>query len=77
MRTAAFAAGAALALPFHLLLADPADANAARIAQESRAGFESLDRLPLVDYPAVWAAKARARPRPRVGQRKAACFSDV
>ena len=33
--------------------------HAARLAQESRAAFESLDRLPLVDYPAVWAAKAR------------------
>jgi len=34
-------------------------ANAARIAQESRATFESLDCLPLIDYPSVWAAKAR------------------
>lgn len=33
--------------------------HAARLAQESRAAFESLERLPLVDYPAVWMAKAR------------------
>ena len=41
------------------LIADHPFINAARIAQEGRAAFESLDRLPLVDYPAVWAAKAR------------------
>ncbi len=33
--------------------------DTARLAAESRAAFESLDRLPLVDYPAVWAAKSR------------------
>lgn len=31
----------------------------ARLASESRAALASLDRLPLVDYPAVWEAKAR------------------
>jgi len=31
----------------------------ARLAATSRAAFETLDQLPLVDYPAVWAAKAR------------------
>lgn len=33
--------------------------HAARLAQESRAAFQDLERLPLIDYPAVWAAKAR------------------
>ena len=41
------------------LLTDFPFAKAARIAQASRAAFESLERLPLVDYQAVWAAKAR------------------
>jgi glycogen operon protein len=32
---------------------------AARLAQASRAAFASLDQLPLIDYQAVWTAKAR------------------
>jgi glycogen debranching enzyme len=35
----------------------------ARLAAENRATFESLDRLALVDYPAVWAAKSRVLER--------------
>ena len=41
------------------LLARHPLAAAARLAQESRAAFVSLEQLPLVDYPAVWAAKSR------------------
>ena len=41
------------------LLASHPLAAAARLAEESRAAFVSLERLPLVDYPAVWAAKSR------------------
>ena len=41
-----------------LLASHPLEA-AARLAEKSRAAFASLERLPLVDYPAVWAAKSR------------------
>jgi glycogen operon protein len=41
------------------LISDLPLPRTARQAQESRASFAVLDRLPLVDYPAVWQAKAR------------------
>jgi glycogen operon protein len=41
------------------LLTDLQLPGAARLAQESQEAFAQLDHLPLVDYPAVWQAKAR------------------
>lgn len=41
------------------LLSDLPLPKAARLAEESHAAFASLERLPLVDYHAVWAAKAQ------------------
>ena len=41
------------------LLTDMPLAGTARLAEQDLAAFASLDRLPLIDYAAVWEAKAR------------------